>query len=249
MQKYLLNSIKISVLSIDDLKLLFENYFLSGSTNEIITTFNLDFLRIAEHDLQFQEICKTSLLNLPDGFGIINLLKVKYKIKLERITGNDVFPILLSLAKKLNLKIAIVGGTNKVITQVKQKIIKEFEIENDKLFIISPQLEFEKNDSLNKEIINYVSEFKPDIVFAALGCPRQEKWLFANKDKLGSKLNIGIGATLDFYSGIKKRSPIFLQKIGLEWLWRLINEPIRLFKRYIIYDIPFYLKMIITKQF
>jgi exopolysaccharide biosynthesis WecB/TagA/CpsF family protein len=67
-------------------------------------------------------------------------------------------------------------------------------------------------------------------------------------NSFGSKLNIGIGATLDFFTDEKKRSPTFLQSIGLEWIWRLFNEPVRLFNRYIINDLPFYIKTYFSKN-
>lgn len=242
MEKYSLNNICIHVSTKEKTRIYLEDYLKVSNSIKLIIPINLDVLRISAIDFHFQKICNNSLLNLPDGSGITSLIKLKYKIIIERITGNDIFSMILSSAKKNNLNIAIIGGTKKVLNKVKQKIAKEFKIENDKLLLLSPEFEFEKNDSLNKTIIKRVSEFKPDIVFAALGCPRQEKWLFNNMKTFGSKLNIGIGATLDFYSGEKKRSPIFLQKLGLEWLWRLLNEPKRLFDRYIVKDIPFYFK-------
>lgn len=242
MQKYLLNNIKISVLSIEELIFHLEKYLNTESSNEIITTFNLDFLRISEYDEQFREICKNSILNLPDGIGITSLLKLKYKVHVKRITGNDIFPIILYLAKKLNLKVAIVGGSELTSKKVNEKIINEINISKDNLLCLSPEQNFEFNKEKNNKVVTMVTEFKPDIVFAALGCPRQEKWLHKYISNFGSKLNVGIGATLDFYSGEKKRSPEIIQRIGLEWLWRLFQEPKRLFSRYVINDIPFYSK-------
>ena len=67
-------------------------------------------------------------------------------------------------------------------------------------------------------------------------------------ESLGSTINVGIGATLDFFTNTKKRSPLFLQNLGFEWLWRLVNEPSRLFKRYIIYDLPFFLKIYFSRE-
>ncbi len=249
MELLYLNGIILSSATLKNIFTIIENYLKTSKKPSIITTFNLDFLRIANKDIGFKKICSESTLNLPDGFGITSLIWIKYKKKIDRITGNDIFPIILELAKLNNLRVAIVGGSNEVSDKTKNRILNETKFNSENLLCLSPPYKFEEDHQKNEEIINEIEKFKPNIVFAALGCPRQEKWLYNNMNRFNSKINIGIGATLDFYSGVKKRSPKFLQRIGLEWLWRLVQEPIRLFERYIIYDLPFYIKMRINKKF
>ncbi len=86
-------------------------------------------------------------------------------------------------------------------------------------------------------------------MFLALGSPRQEIWLSKHKNEIGAIINVGVGSVFDYFSGKKKRCPKFLQRIKIEWLWRLLSEPNRLFKRYIINDIPFFLKTIFLKKY
>jgi N-acetylglucosaminyldiphosphoundecaprenol N-acetyl-beta-D-mannosaminyltransferase len=93
-------------------------------------------------------------------------------------------------------------------------------------------------------LINELTNKNPDIVFVALGSPRQELWISKIKDRVGAKLYMGVGAVFDFYTGIKKRAPVLLQKIGLEWFWRMINEPGRLAKRYLYNDLPFFVQQV-----
>ena len=245
MQTFRLNSVQIHSFSTSKLKESFNEILMSNSNPQIITTFNLDFLRISQNNEEFLRICKNSLWNLPDGFGITSLIKLKYKKKVERITGNDIFSILLKLANEKNLKVFIVGSKMEVLDKVKLLINNKYPTLTYNLKCLSPPLFFERDNLNNQPIINEIAKFKPDIVFAALGCPRQEIWLYKNMNLFDSKLNIGIGAVLDYYSGSKRRSPIILQKNGMEWLWRLLNEPRRLFKRYVISDIPFYLNNVI----
>lgn len=221
------------------------------SENEgcLITTFNLDFLRNTSVDKQFFHICKSSFFNLPDGFGVTYLIKQKYKTDVTRITGNDVFPLLLSLAKTMNKKVAIIGGTEKVSKLTKEKIIGEYKLLSENILCLSPPYKFENDRDLNKKNIDLISNFNPDILFTALGSPRQEKWLSNNMPMFNSKINIGIGATLDFFVAEKRRSPMALQQSGLEWLWRLLAEPKRLSKRYLIHDLPFFVKLLLTKNY
>jgi N-acetylglucosaminyldiphosphoundecaprenol N-acetyl-beta-D-mannosaminyltransferase len=94
-------------------------------------------------------------------------------------------------------------------------------------------------------LINELVNKNPDIVFVALGSPRQELWINKIKERVGSKLYMGVGAVFDFYTGKKKRAPILFQRIGFEWFWRLLNEPKRLITRYLCNDLPFFMRQLI----
>jgi len=242
-KKYPILDVTIHSTGLKNLESKLEQLLVDNHQPKLITTFNLDFLRLTTIDNEFKYICKNSLFNLPDGYGIVNIIKKKYNEKVTRITGTDIYLMLINLSKKLNKKTAIIGAENHVSKKVEEILINQHKIKPANLLCISPEYKFEENVEINKKVINTVKEFKPDIVFAALGCPRQEKWLYQNMNTFGSKINIGIGATLDFFTNEKKRSPDILQTLGLEWLWRLVHEPKRLFKRYIIQDLPFFIKM------
>ena len=245
MEVFALNNIKINSFSKIELRKALKEVLSEQNNPQLIITLNLDFLRIAGKNTDFLHVCHNSLWNLPDGNGITTLLNIKYSQRVERITGNDLFPMLLDLADQQLYKVALIGSSDIVLSKVKDLISKKYQKIAENLLCISPPLNFEKDPELNSKIINDVIDFKPDIVFAALGCPRQELWLWENMNRFKSKINVGVGAVFDFYSGVKKRSPVLFQKIYMEWLWRLLNEPGRLFKRYIINDIPFFIKQLI----
>jgi len=216
-----------------------KNLIQNGTTQEMMVTFNLDFYRISSENSDFYELCKNCDLVVPDGIGIVNLIKRKYGVKIARITGNDVFNIILDLSNQIKIKAAFIGSTPNVIKSLKNKIANEY----PNLVItaaISPSQFFEKNESINKEVIREAAESKPDVLFVALGCPRQEFWIRENMVYIGAKLNVGVGGVFDFYTGYKKRSPAIFQYLSMEWLWRLSQEPRRLTNRYIFKDIPFY---------
>ena len=151
------------------------------------------------------------------------------------------FVILLELANEFNLNVALIGSTPNTLGKLTDKIISNYP-ELNICSAISPPLGFEKRPTYDKEIIGELKKSKPGILLLALGSPRQEIWLDENKEAIGAKeFNMGVGAVFDFYTGTKKRSPDFMQKLGLEWFWRLLNEPIRLFRRYIVNDLPFFI--------
>lgn len=249
MTSFFLNSIHINSFTKSELLNQLVKILRDKNSNELITTFNLNFLNISIYNNEFKETCKQSKFNLADGHGITLLIWLKYKRRIERITGNDIFPILLKLASDNNLRIAIIGGWPKVSKKLDEIIKMKYSINPENLLLLAPKYKFEYQDDLNKKVIERIKMFKPDILVASLGCPRQEIWLQQNKNEFGSKVNVGIGATIDYFTGFKKRSPLFLQKLGLEWFWRLINEPIRLFKRYVVHNIPFFLKSVIKILF
>lgn len=241
---YKLNQIKISSKSKEDNLKIIKN-FLFQQSPKLIITFNLDFLRISNEDDLFKQVCQQADLVVPDGYGVISLLKKKYKIELKRTTGHDIFQFLLELSSFFELRYAFVGSSESVLKNLKTKIQNSYPNLKSSLFF-SPGLYFEKVYNEEEKVIQKLKEYKPDILFLALGCPRQEFWLKENMYKIKAKINIGIGGVFDVYSGKIKRAPIFIQNIGLEWFWRLLLNPIQLFKRYMIKDLPFFLRVYIS---
>lgn len=209
-----------------------------------IVTLNTDILRIAEIDDELKEICTNCPIVVPDGIGIALLSKIKYNLFLNRITGNDILNIILDISVVQRLRIAFLGSSESTLANINSRI-KSRGLNVDITNLISPPENFEKDRTLNDDIVMQLRKAKPEIIFVALGCPRQEKWINKYKDEIGIKVGIGIGAALDYYAGSRRRSPLFLQKVGLEWFWRLISEPERMIKRYIIQDFPFLVKKVI----
>ena len=148
MRQYKIFNIIISSTFLSELETLLGNILNSSSEPNLIVTLNLDFLRIATIDNKFYEICKSSYLNLPDGYGIINLIKKKYNQKIERITGNDIFPLLLKIAKINEQKIAIIGGSKKVSNKTEQLLLNQYKFQPKNLLCISPKYKFEEYKNL-----------------------------------------------------------------------------------------------------
>lgn len=237
---YLLNEIKINNDSLKRVKINLEFLLLNGKTNYQIITFNLDFLRISYSDEYFHQICKNNNFVFPDGMGIVFLIWLKYRKTIQRVTGTDLFNYCFDLANLHSLKIALVGSTEKTLSLLSKNIDAKWP--NVKFKALCPKYAFEKDNDINRHVIEELKSYGPDILLVALGCPRQEKWILTNKEFIGAKLNIGVGAVFEFSAGTRKRAPYFIQSIGLEWLWRLIQEPVRLGRRYIIKDLPFFFK-------
>lgn len=236
-----LDGIQIRSTNLTELRSYLLNSIVNLGKSQIIVTFNLEFYRNALINKDFYSVCQNADLVIPDGISIIHLLMLKYKKRVTRITGNEIFDLILSLGNEIPLKIAFVGSTSQVIENLKSKVSINYP--GCKIVAaISPSYFFENKEEENNKVLQQLVNSKPDVLFLALGNPRQELWLNKYKEQIGSKLNVGVGAVFDFYTGQKRRSPELLQKLALEWAWRLFQEPRRLFKRYLIEGIPFYIK-------
>jgi N-acetylglucosaminyldiphosphoundecaprenol N-acetyl-beta-D-mannosaminyltransferase len=239
-----LEDIKILDTSFENVKLFFKDFFILGDFPLHIITFNLDFFYNSTINEEFKSICRDSNFVVPDGKGITDLLRIKYYKRVKRITGNELFEILLHIANDNNLKVAFIGSCPSVQSQLSNKVNNCF----PNLSIaasISPPLNFESDFYENEKTIIELGKNNPDIVFVALGSPRQELWISQIKKRVGAKIYMGVGSVFDFYTGGKKRAPVLLQRAGFEWIWRMLNEPGRLIKRYICDDLPFFMKQII----
>ncbi len=241
MENLTLNNIKIDAFNSVSVRN-FIRKILIEKKNQHFITFNLDFLYNSFLNNDFQHICKNADYTSADGFGITSLIYLKYKKRIPRITGNDLFVIILEILDEISGSVALVGSNAEVQSKIKNKILNNYL--NIKIkYSASPSYKFEENIAENISLWNDLKKANPDVLFLALGSPRQEYWLNRYLMETDIKIGMGIGAVFDFYSGAKKRSPVFIQKIGLEWFWRFCTEPKRLFKRYFLQDLPLYLKL------
>lgn len=243
-----LEGISIISSSPEQVKYELRQLLLQPDSNELLITFNLDFYHNTKKYPYFREICENSRFVFPDGYGITKLLKIQHRISVSRITGHILFQILLELANELRLRVAFAGATENSLNKTINRVSGNY----PGLVIceaVSPPENFEEDETQSKNVSNKLRNCQPDILILALGSPRQEKWLADNMEFIGAQINIGVGSVFDYYGGSKKRSPEIFQRAGLEWLWRLVNEPARLSGRYIINDIPFFIKQYLKIKF
>jgi N-acetylglucosaminyldiphosphoundecaprenol N-acetyl-beta-D-mannosaminyltransferase len=149
--------------------------------------------------------------------------------------------MILDISTHIPLRMAFVGSSEKVINDLSAKVTA-FYPGCTIAAAISPALYFENNEKENNAVLEELEKGKPDVLFLALNYARGEIWLNKYRNQIGAKLNIGVGAAFDFFTGSKKRSPLFIQKLSLEWAWRLIQEPKRLYRRYLIQGLPLFIK-------
>lgn len=188
---------------------------------------NVHMVIEAYHDKLFAQDVNNATFVFPDGMPLVKTLKLFYGIEQERVAGMDVMPDLIRLSAENNLKLFFFGTTEELLRKIKSKIEKDYS-NTEVVGMFSPPF----NKSLSDETyIEKINSSGANLVFVALGCPKQEKWMAHNSHKINAML-LGVGGAFPVFAGIAARAPMFMQKAGLEWVYRLYQEPRRLFARY-----------------
>lgn len=193
----------------------------SDKVSQVITI-NPEMFQTADNDSSFANIVREAEMVIPDGIGIKIGLKLTGK-NVVRIPGIDFAKKLLKEAALSNIPVAIIGSKEEVIT----KAIENLQNEISGLNIVYYHNGYFDND---EEIYSELKNHSPKLILIAMGSPRQEKFIYEAKKKLNPALMVGIGGSLDVWSGYVKRAPKIYQVLGLEWLYRTITQPSR-FKR------------------
>lgn len=196
-----------------------------------VVTPNLDHIVLIESDKEFAEIYQKADLVVADGKPLLWISKyLKNPIK-EKISGSDLFPRMCDLAAKRGYSIFILGAAEGVADKAARNLVEK----NPGLQITgtySPPIGFEKNKEELEYIQQIITKANPDILAVSLGSPKGEKFIYRHLKCYGVPLGISIGATIDFEAGNVKRAPKWMSNHGLEWLFRIIQDPKRLIKRY-----------------
>ncbi len=168
---------------------------------------------------------------VPDGMPLVWMQRLQGRKNATRVRANDLMIMLCEYAEKHGLRVGFYGGKQEVIDGIIERAAKDFP-ELKIAYAYSPPFR-PLTDEEDVEITARITESGTQILFMGLGCPKQESWMAAHKPKLNCVM-LGVGASFDFYAGNVKESPELLGKLGLEWLYRLTQEPKRLWKRYLI---------------
>ncbi|WP_250277928.1 WecB/TagA/CpsF family glycosyltransferase [[Clostridium] colinum] len=199
--------------------------FLENDEKKLIFTPNPEFIMNALQDDEFMDILNKSNLNIPDGIGVVIGGKMLgYNIR-KRVAGFDLIQNIFSKIKNTDKTVYFLGANEETINLAKEKMEQKYK--GLKIVGVHNGYFTEEEDKI---IIHNINKLNPDLLLVGLGSPRQEKWIYKNKDLLNVKVMIGVGGSFDVMSGNVKRAPKIFIKLNLEWFYRLITQPTR-FKR------------------
>ncbi|WP_342580931.1 WecB/TagA/CpsF family glycosyltransferase [Ureibacillus sp. FSL W7-1570] len=187
----------------------------------LIVAINPEKIMKAKDDPALKKLLNEAEFQIPDGIGVILASKLQKGNIIERVTGIDMMMRICEEAAKKQKRIFLYGGKPGVAASAAEKLKELY----PGIQIAGIQHGYEKD---NTKVVANINEAKPDILFVAMGSPKQENWINANRDQLYPIIYQGVGGSFDVLAGNVKRAPEFFQKIGLEWFYRLMLEPKRI---------------------
>ncbi|MGV2622775.1 UNVERIFIED_CONTAM: WecB/TagA/CpsF family glycosyltransferase [Halobacillus marinus] len=194
---------------------------IENKKQSFVVAINPEKILKAQEDADLKNLLNKATYQIPDGVGVLIASKLNKGSIKERVTGIDMLMTLCGLAQENDKSVFLYGAKPGIAEEAKDKLIEEFPGLNVAGVIDG----YEKDE---QKIIETINAAKPDILFVALGSPRQEYWIVENMDKLDVSIFQGVGGSFDVLSGRIKRAPAVFQRFGLEWLYRLISEPWRI---------------------
>jgi len=210
-----------------------------SKTKGLIVTPNVDHVVSMQKDAEMFGLYQQAMFRFADGMPLVWFSKILRGHSLpERVTGADLLPEIARLAALKGLTLYFLGGMPGVAEKAALKLKRSYPL----LRVVgtySPPFGFDKDSTESERIVDMINASGADILFVGVGAPKQEKWAAQYMARLNVGPILGVGASFDFAAGTIKRAPLWMQRSGMEWSWRLMQEPGRMWKRYILKDSQF----------
>jgi len=202
---------------------------------------NVHMLMTAYDDAAFRSVLQAADLVTPDGMPLVWTLRLMGYKDQGRVYGPTLTVKLLPRLAEAGIPVGFMGSSPDVIDKLQSRIKREYP--RIKLgFTCSPPFRAMTSQE-DKAIVEAINQSGIRVLFVGLGCPKQELWMHAHRGKVNAVM-LGVGAAFDYLAGIKPQAPLWIQRIGMEWFYRLISEPRRLWKRYLVYNPRFMVAVI-----
>jgi N-acetylglucosaminyldiphosphoundecaprenol N-acetyl-beta-D-mannosaminyltransferase len=224
---------------------LLRSFFASRTTHQIVTV-NLDFLHIARHSALFKDTINQADLAVPDGMPLVWLSRLTGQPLAGRIAGVELVHWSCQIAAQEHLRVYLLGAAPAVAARAAQTLearytgLKVVGVHSPPFGPLTPE-----QDS---EIVRDIRAAAPHLLLVALGAPRQDLWIAAHRESLSVPVAIGVGCVLDLIAGAVKRAPVWMQHSGLEWAFRMAQEPSRLWRRYLMADLPLFAELVLASM-
>lgn len=213
----------------------------SNKSCKMIFAPNTEFIMCAQKDEEFFNILKQGSFLTPDSVGVMIGAKLQNKKFKARIPGQVYFRKIIDDSQKYGYSIYLLGGEPGIPEKTKENLLKIYPKAN----IVGVHHGYIDSEE-EKKVIEEINRLQPNVLFVAMGAPKQEKWIYNHRNELKVDVAAGQGGTFDYESGKIPRAPLWIQKIGMEWLWRLIRQPKRIVRMSVL---PVYLiKILFAKD-
>ena len=218
------------------------NAFIASGSAHYVTYSNVHVVVTAHKDEELRQAVNEADIASPDGKPMEFVARLKGLKEFRRCSGPDMMLALLEESQEKGYTNYFYGSTQETLDLLKEKLLQRFP--NLKILkMYSPPFRSLTQDE-EDAIITEMNTLSPDLIWVGLGAPKQEKWMHAQRGKLQRGVMLGVGAAFDFHAAKLKRAPRWMQQVGLEWFFRLMSEPRRLFKRYFVTNSLFILYLL-----
>jgi len=230
--------LRIGALEVDPLTLAgavdaIEGLVTAGRGGMVVTP-NVDHVVVAERSPEFREACAAAGLSLADGMPLLWAARLLGRPLPEKVSGSDLVLPLCERAAARGWRVYLLGAGPGIAEEAARRLRQRIGIEV--VGTASPRIRIDGSPDDTAEALEGIRAARPDLLLLAFGAPKQEIWAYRHREALGRVVTVGVGASLDFIAGTLRRAPRWMSRIGLEWLFRLLSEPRRLWKRYLIDD-------------
>jgi len=229
--------VDIAAISMAEALDVIERFVAEGGPHVVVTA-NVDHLMLLQRDAAFREVYDRAELITCDSIPLKWALSFLGRSVKGRVAGADMVYALAERAAAKGLRLFFLGAAPGVAAAAAASLSRRY----PGLQVVgtySPPVMAWRELAEDAATLETVRGTRPDVLLAALGAPKQEMWLDAVRERMGVPVGIGVGAAFDFAAGTLRRAPVWVQKLGLEWLWRLFQEPRRLWRRYLFIDLRF----------
>ena len=223
--------------------------FITSNLNKIkgeyICVSNVHTTVMAYDNKDYLNVQNSSLLSIPDGGPLSSVGRKRGFSEMQRTTGPDFLDEILKISVEKKYRHYFYGSTEDTLKKMQSKIKEKY----GDIYIVgmcSPPFR-NLTDEEDAQIIKDINNVNPDFVWVGLGAPKQENWMYEHKNRINA-LMVGVGAAFDYMAGNISRAPKWLQKLNLEWLYRLMQDPIRLFSRYLYTNTKFLINAVLLKR-
>lgn len=240
---------RVNILNVGIDNIAFEDFLLRLRKGVVFTP-NVDHLMNLQKDPDFAEAYKSADYRVCDSQILMYASRFLGTPIKAKISGSDLFPLFCEHHREnRNIKIFLLGGAKGIPQRaqfnINRRIGRDIIVEAH-----SPSFGFDKDEAECQKVVRMIAQSSANVLVVGLGSPKQEKWIAKHQSELANiDIFMGVGAAVDFEAGSKPRAPKVVSEMGLEWLYRLLSEPKRLWKRYLVQDLPFLWLLLKQKLF
>lgn len=238
-----IDGIRVDTVTRDNARGLLTAFLQQQGCHHVVTA-NIDYMRQARIDPRLRSIINSSALVVPDGMPIVWIARLLGAPITERVTGHDLVHSLIELSTSDGLSLFFLGAAPGVAERAASNLRRLYPKISIAGVYSPPAYPYPFPEDEDRKMIDAVNSSDADALLVALGCPKQDFWIAAHRHHLKPSIAIGVGSVLDVLAGAVSRAPTWLQSSGLEWIYRLSQEPRRLSQRYLLHDLPYVLSLL-----